>query len=355
MQTPLFQKGQILLLMLLLVFPASMKASDWSCVVNLAGSWSFSVGDDLSWANPKTDVSGWDKIRVPAEWEEYYEGYDGYAWYRKDFDMRSYPDRGKLCLLLGKIDDVDEVYINGTKVGHSGSFFPNYKTAYDQDRRYYLPSGLLKPTGNVIAIRVYDEGQRGGIYSGDEIGIYYDNDFELLALDLSGEWKFSTFRESGVTYPDFDDHNWKSILVPDYWENQGYPDYDGRAWYRKEFTIPASITKEDLYLSLGKVDDMDKVYLNGKMIGRTEDLECYSNLTKGNSWRMYRAYRIPNSLLKSKNVLVVEVFDGQVYGGIYEGPVGLVTKKTALLIEERNEDLDWAYPVRTIFHDIFNW
>jgi hypothetical protein len=354
MQNLLLQKGKILLLMLLII-PATMKATDWGCVVNLSGSWSFSVGDDIAWANPKTDVSDWDKIHVPSDWEEFYEGYNGYAWYRKNFDMRPYPEKGKLILMLGQIDDADEVFINGTKVGQSGSFFPDYKTAYDKYRRYYLPDGLLKPTGNVIAVRVYDEGQRGGIYNGDEIGIYYDNDFELLSLDLSGEWKFSTFRESGVTDKDFNDKKWNTIHVPQNWESQGYPDYDGRAWYRKEFTVPTSISQDNLYLSLGKIDDMDKVYLNGKLIGRTEDLDIYNHNSKWNCWRMYRTYRIPENLLEARNVLVVEVYDGQGDGGIYEGPVGLVTKKNAYILEDRNEDLDWSFPVQTIFREIFNW
>lgn len=354
MQNPLFKKGSILLLVLLTI-PAMMKASDWGCVVSLTGTWSFSVGDDPAWASPKTDVSDWDKIYVPSAWEEYYDGYDGYAWYRKNFDMRSYPEKGRLALLLGQIDDVDEVFINGTKVGQTGKFFPEYKTAYEQNRQYDIPNGLLKATGNVIAVRVYDEGQRGGIYNGDKIGIFFDNDYELLALDLSGEWKFSTFRESGVTEKSFDDHKWNSIQVPQYWENQGYPDYDGRAWYRKEFILPTNLKEENLYLSLGKVDDMDKVYLNGKLIGRTEDLEIYNHNSKWNCWQMYRTYHIPSDLLENRNVLVVEVYDGQGGGGIYEGPIGLVTRRNAYILDDRNDDLDWSFPVQTIFHEIFNW
>jgi hypothetical protein len=354
MKNLLLNKVKILLLMLLIV-PATMRATDWSCVVNLSGSWSFSVGDDPAWANPKTDVSDWDRISVPAAWEDYYEGYDGYGWYRKNFDMRPYPDNGKLTLMLGQIDDVDEVFINGTKVGQTGSFYPEYKCAYDYYRRYNLPNGLLKPTGNVIAVRVYDEGKTGGIYNGDEIGIYFDNDVALLSLDLSGDWKFSTYREPGVLDINFDDHSWNSIKVPQYWENQGYSDYDGRAWYRKTFTVPANLKGEDLYLSLGKIDDLDKTYLNGKLIGRTEDLEIYTRYNKGNSWRMFRTYHIPDNLLEAKNVLVVEVLDEQGQGGIYEGPIGLVTRKNAYILEDRNEDEDWSYPVRTIFHSIFNW
>lgn len=344
-----------LLLIILFIIPVSLKATDWSCVVNMSGSWYFSVGDDPSWANPKTDDSNWDKIYVPGEWEEYYKDYNGYAWYRKNFDMHSYPENGKLILLLGKIDDVDEVFINGVKVGQSGSFFPEYQTAYNTDRKYVLPEGLLKLTGNVIAVRVFDEGNQGGIISGNDIGIFYDNDYSLLNLDLSGNWKFSTYREPDVTEKSFDDKQWKTVLVPASWESQGYTNHDGYGWYRKEFTLPSNINNEDLYLSLGRIDDMDKVYLNGKLIGRTEDLESYNRFNRSNAWRMYRIYRIPSKLLETRNVITVEVYDYQQQGGIFEGPIGIVTRKNANILQERNEDEYWPFDVRSIFHSIFNW
>jgi hypothetical protein len=341
---------------LLLLLPVTLKAADWSCVANLSGSWYFSVGDDPQWANPQTNVSSWDKIYVPGEWEEYYKGYNGYGWYRKNFDIRSFPkDEEKLVLLLGKIDDVDEVFVNGTKVGQTGTFFPDYQTAYDIDRQYALPKGLLKTTGNTIAVRVYDEGNQGGIVSGDKIGIYYDNDNALLSLDLSGDWKFSTYREPDIQGINFDDSSWKTIKVPASWETQGYASYDGYGFYRKVFTMPQSFKDDDLYLSLGKIDDTDRVYFNGKLIGRTEDLESYNRFTRSNAWRMFRIYRIPSHLIKANNVIVVEVHDYQQRGGIYEGPIGIANRKNAHTLLEQNEDEFWPNSLESIFHSIFNW
>lgn len=344
-----------ILFILLLIVPASLKATEWSCVVNLSGSWYFSVGDNPEWANPKTIVSEWDKIYVPGEWEEYYKGYNGYAWYRKNFDMRSYPKEGTLALLLGRIDDVDEVFINGVKIGQTGSFFPDYQSAWDVERKYYLPEGLLKPTDNVIAVRVYDEGNPGGIVSGKDIGFFYDNDNSLLSLDLSGEWKFSIYRESNSTDKDFNDKNWKSVSIPSSWESQGYTNHDGYGCYRKEFTFPQNISKKDIYLSLGKIDDMDKVYFNGKLIGRTENLDSYNRFNRSNACRMYRFYRIPEHLVEIKNVVVVEVYDYQQRGGIYEGPIGIINHKNAHILQERNEEDFWPYSVESIFRSIFNW
>jgi sialate O-acetylesterase len=195
----------------------------------------------------------------------------------------------------------------------------------------------------------------GGIISGDQIGIYYDNDVALLSLDLSGDWKFSIFREPGVNEKRFNDHKWSTINVPSFWENQGYSNHDGYAWYRKEFSVPAGMNKNDLFITLGRIDDTDKVYLNGKLIGRTEDLMAYDRYSKWNAYRMYRIYPIPEGLLETKNVLVVEVYDGQLQGGIYEGPIGLVSRKNAYILEDRNEDDNMSFPIRAIFKSLFNW
>ena len=72
---------------------------------------------------------------------------------------------------------------------------------------------------------------------------------------------------------------------------------------------------EDLVLLLGKIDDTDKTYLNGKLIGST--LNQYDKL---------RIYTISASQFKAgeQNTLVIYVDDPGGYGGIYTGPVGMM-------------------------------
>jgi sialate O-acetylesterase len=341
-------KARFTILILIMLAATTARPADWTRIADLKGLWSFSVGDDMQWADPAYDHSSWDRLYVPAYWEDYYEGYNGYGWYRRSFDVRSLPANGPLVVMLGQIDDVDEVYINGVKVGQTGEFFPAYTTAYDLNRVYYLPEGLLKAENNLIAVRVFDEGGPGGLIRGNNIGIFYDNDFSLLEYDLSGEWKFTTLRERGILNAGYDDSHWDQIAVPANWDNQGYANHDGFGWYRHRFQLPASLINEELYLVLGKVDDFDKVYLNGDLIGRTEYLDEYSRYSKGAAWRLYRVYRIPRNQLKRENVLVVEVRDEQLGGGIYEGPVGLINARNANIILERNVGDFWDDPVRAI-------
>lgn len=324
-----------------------VEASDWSRLADFEGRWYFSIGDNPDWAKENVDMSNWDRIYVPENWDNYYDGYNGYGWYRKTFDINWLPDEGDLVVFLGQIDDVDEVFINGVKVGQSGEFPPEFKTAYNFERRYYIPKGLIRKSNNVIAVRVYDTGGRGGIYGTDKIGIFFDEDYHLLAQDLSGTWKFSIHRDGDVYSPKFNDSHWDDLKVPGRWDDQGYADFDGTAWYRTKFTVNSDLmSRDDLYLVLGKIDDFDKVYLNGEQFARTEYLDDYSRYNKGNAWRLYRVYKLPKSDLKKENVLVVEVRDDVANGGIYEGPIGIMTERNAKVILDREEEYFWENPVR---------
>ena len=62
---------------------------------------------------------------------------------------------------------------------------------------------------------------------------------ENQILDLSGKWKFSIGDDSAWASPDYNDWEWEEIKVPSSWENEGFHGYNGFAWYRKSFELPA--------------------------------------------------------------------------------------------------------------------
>jgi sialate O-acetylesterase len=332
-----------------------VKATDWNQIADLEGFWRFSVGDNMKWADPDFDDSKWDFVRVPANWDDFYPGYNGFGWYRKTFEVRTLPPHDNLAFILGDIDDVDEVFVNGKKIGQTGSFPPNNETAYNINRIYFVDNDLLRKGENTIAIRVYDEGREGGMVGHYDIGLFYDNDKALLDLDLSGTWKFSIYRETNLYDFDFDDSGWDELTVPGNWEGQGYADFDGFAWYRRKFTVPARLTNQKMYLVLGKIDDRDKVYLNGKIVGRTEYLDEYSGFRKYGLWQLYRVYELPPDALQRNNIIVVEVKDEQLQGGIYEGPIGLMNEQNARVIEKRNEDLFHETPIERVINFFFDF
>ncbi len=108
----------------------------------------------------------WRKIKAGKYWEHQgLANYDGFAWYRRSFDLVAPEGAGELTLMLGRIDDQDEVFLNGTLIGSTGG--EDAETEYWRERRnYQFPSSLLRATGNVLTVRVYDEAQTGGIYTG---------------------------------------------------------------------------------------------------------------------------------------------------------------------------------------------
>jgi sialate O-acetylesterase len=322
-------------------------------LIDLKGYWKFELGDNQKWAEPDFDDGSWEEIYVPATWEdEGFPGYDGYAWYRKEFTLDKGPGRNDYYLFLGHIDDVDEAYINGNFVGFQGLFPPGFASGYMNQRQYRVPKKYLNFNGkNVIAVRVYDVHQQGGIVRG-KIG-FYEFIHELNPLqDLSGNWSFKTGDSPEWKDPHFDDSDWDEIIVPAVWETQGYKGINGIAWYRTEFKVDKDLADERLILLMGKIDDFDETYLNGRRIGRTGIIHDNPDKRRlGNEWAALRAYYIPSGYLNKngRNILAVRVYDGQWHGGIYEGPIGFITrdryrKWKNVSRKERNRDFwEWLF------------
>ena len=336
-------------------------AADYKTLVNLAGYWKFNLGDDKKWSGSKFDDKNWDNIRVPADWERQgYMGYDGYAWYRRKVFIPSVDKDRTIMLIVSNIDDIDEIYFNDHLVGHLGLFPPSYSTAYGWERRYLLPVEYVNQDGdNTIAVRVYDDGGEGGII-GDKVRICLDADEDYLTLNLAGDWKFKLFDKKVWKEADFDDTNWSVIKVPGYWESQGYFNYDGYAWYRKSFVFPKELENKKAFLVLGKIDDEDEVYLNGKKIGETSMLEGRHGFFEGdenwwgnsNDYRLDRIYDIPNDVIKKgNNVIAVRVYDSGIGGGIYEGPIGLMDQDNVKVYKKKHHIGENVF--QTIFEYIF--
>lgn len=302
-----------------------------SLLQSLKGTWSFSIGINDDWISPKYSDSDWETIKVPSPWEDQgFNGYNGYGFYRKKINIPSEHKGRMLYLYLGYIDDADEVYLNGHKIGSSGGFPPHYNTAYNAERIYPIPEQYINfDASNLIAVKVYDSYQAGGIVSG-EIGLYGGKAALSFNLNLQTGWKFQTGDDLRRKELDFNDSNWDEIFVPAKWEDQGYRDYDGYAWYRKSFIYKGNIAEEKLVLLLGKIDDLDQVYINGTLVGSTGDLPSKTNARAYSSQEFdaFRGYFFTTNLLKKgeKNVIAVRVLDTGGAGGIYEGPVGVLTQ-----------------------------
>jgi sialate O-acetylesterase len=135
----------------------------------------------LLWAQPDFDDSAWQKMTVPAYWEQSgVPDYDGTMWFRKSVTIPVAWAGKDLKLNIGGIDDYDVSYFNGSQIGHTELFVPK--------RSYTVPGELVKAGENIIAIRVFDNGGLGGINKGPlQLSLATDTTGQI---DLAGQWAY---------------------------------------------------------------------------------------------------------------------------------------------------------------------
>jgi len=139
------------------------------------------------------------------------------------------------------------------------------------------------------------------------------NGHKQLVADKSGEdqWKDLVFDDEKVPLPEYDDSIWPLMTLPGQFETVT-GDFDGAVWFRKNVEIPQSFAGKDLTLLLGPIDDMDRTYFNGKLVG--------SNELSG-FWQTERIYEVPGDKVKAgSNTIAVRVLDNQGGGGIWGQP-----------------------------------
>lgn len=198
------------------------------------GEWKFSRGDNLLWKNPDYDDNSWQVVTLPLSWEKHsdYTPDNVYGWYRRDITVPLDLKGKDIFINLGKIDDVDETYFNGVKVGGMGSFPPDYVTAWDRVRIYKIPHEMIRyGEKNIIAVRVFDGILTGGIYEDGERII--EGPFESTCPGGSGA---------------------------------GYINA-GLGWYRKTFTMPENFQGKRVFIEFDGVYMNSDVWINGVHLG----------------------------------------------------------------------------------------
>jgi alpha-galactosidase len=154
--------------------------------VPLDSGWRFMPGDNLEYAKTGFDDSAWQKIAVDRIWEEQgHEKLDGYAWYRarvvipSSLRDKAYLKDG-LRIFLGKINNFDQSFLNGQIFGVNGAvvaattaaddaFTKADMSLWDVARTYVLlpdDPRIHWDAENVVAVRVFDQGGEGGLWSG---------------------------------------------------------------------------------------------------------------------------------------------------------------------------------------------
>lgn len=134
---------------------------------------------DIKWYEPAYTPGDWRNIHIPGYWEDQgLKDLNGVVWYRKEIDIPESFCGKPARIFLGRIVDADELYINGVLAGRTTYQYPQ--------RRYHLPSGLLKPGKNLLVIRVSNYSGKGGFVPDKPYYLFAGND----TLALEGNWKY---------------------------------------------------------------------------------------------------------------------------------------------------------------------
>lgn len=146
--------------------------------LNLEGIWKINKGDSGQWKEIVCNETNFKTIKVPDYWEaNTFKEHDGFVWYRRNFICDKSLQEKEMVLVAGKIDDQNDVYINGKKIG--GNINPNIQSKNSSEWNtwnvYRINSKLLNNT-NTIAIRVFDGQSWGGIYQ-SPVGLMTIEDF----------------------------------------------------------------------------------------------------------------------------------------------------------------------------------
>ncbi len=135
------------------------------------------------WYEPRIqDEDTWHTMRLPGLWENAgLPGYDGAMWFRKEVEVPKTEAGMPLHLHLGKIDDEDIAWFNGTEVGRT--------SGWDTPRHYIVPGKLVKAGRNMIVVRINDTGGGGGLH-GNPADLRLESQF--FKATLAGEWHCRT-------------------------------------------------------------------------------------------------------------------------------------------------------------------
>lgn len=142
------------------------------------------------------------------------------------------------------------------------------------------------------------------------------NELNAQTINLPKEVKFKFGDNSEWAKTAFNDVDWENQTIP-----RSFTNDSSYAWYRIRIMIPSSMkssTGKGIKLRLGKIDDVDQTFFNGKLIGQSGGFPPnYST-----QWEIPRTYIIPQNEVQwdKENIIAVRIYNLVGGMGIWEGP-----------------------------------
>lgn len=160
---------------------AQKQTQSWAAYATANAAWLNSVADHTQ----PTAAAEWKPIRMPNESTLYAWHFLGTMWLRKEIEIPTAWVGQDLTLGLGIVDDVDETFVNGTRVGGMGYGDAAHGST---PRVYNVPASLV--TGNRVSllVGVMNVHSFGGLIGPREALKLSRGD---ESVSLAGTWEFT--------------------------------------------------------------------------------------------------------------------------------------------------------------------
>jgi sialate O-acetylesterase len=237
------------------------------------------------------DDARWPLMNIPQLWEEQTLGeIDAVVWLRRTITLTADDVKENATLELSKIDDYDVTYLNGIKVGNTSQWNVN--------RKYIIPSDVLKEGKNVISIRVVDGGGGGGIH-GDSADVKLTLTNRTIALH--GKWKYQVESILKNTTPNsLPSLCYNSMIAP----LIPYA-FKGVLWYQGESNAERSLQYRKAFPLL--INDWRKKFINENAAFYFVQLASYDaggNSNEGCGWAELREAQTQTLALPNTGMVV---------------------------------------------------
>ena len=145
-----------------------------------------------STAAPHATADDWHTLTMPDAWRKMPSGelkpIDGFSWYRALVKVPADWKGDRLTLYVEAIDDARATYLNGTRVGATGTFPPQFRSGLGEKGVYKVKSDLLKPGEfNTVAIRVFQNDPRPNFSVAPPVLL---NETDMRGIRLNGDWQY---------------------------------------------------------------------------------------------------------------------------------------------------------------------
>lgn len=155
------------------------------------------------------DDSDWKNMELPQSIERAGLEIDGEVWFRTDIELSAEEAAKGITLYLGPIDDSDETWMNGEKIGET-------KGDWRKERVYKVLANTLKAGANTLAIKLGDERGRGG-FTAEKENFYFLSGTDKKPFPESWKYKVTKITRAADNNI-FRETPLAETFVKSYWE-----------------------------------------------------------------------------------------------------------------------------------------